>query len=132
MLRVVMDTNVLVAALASPTGMSRRLVMEVLNGRLVAVVSTPLLLEYEAVLTRPDMLAMSGLARDDVIEFLDDLSYYYVGAAFDFQYRPIARDPNDDLVFETALNGGADVIATFNVADFLPAAKLRHGGRAAR
>jgi predicted nucleic acid-binding protein len=32
-------------------------------------------------------------------------------------------DPDDDMVLETAVNGGAHAIVTFNQRDFLPAAK---------
>jgi len=28
------------------------------------------------------------------------------------------RDPNDDMVFEVALNGQADMVVTFNKSDF--------------
>ena len=33
------------------------------------------------------------------------------------RWRPVAADPDDDMVVETAINGGADLIATFNIAD---------------
>jgi len=38
-----------------------------------------------------------------------------------FLWRPQLRDPNDEMVLEAALNGGADTIVTFNTKDFLPA-----------
>jgi hypothetical protein len=37
--------------------------------------------------------------------------------AFDYRWRPVARDADDDLVLETAVNGNADAIASFNVGD---------------
>jgi hypothetical protein len=37
-----------------------------------------------------------------------------VPVALDYCWRPVAADPDDDIVVETAVNGGADVIATFN------------------
>jgi hypothetical protein len=40
-----------------------------------------------------------------------------VPVGFDYQWRPAARDPDDDFVIETAVNGLADVIVTFNVRD---------------
>lgn len=84
----------------------------------MVVLSTPLMLEYEAVLTRPEMLARSGMAAQDVHNLLDDLSELCIPVGFDYRYRPLAFDPDDDLVLETAVNGQAKVIATFNIADF--------------
>ena len=52
-----------------------------------------------------------------MIEVLDDLARNCGEVVFDYRWRPAARDADDDLVLETAINGGADVIATFNGAD---------------
>ena len=51
--RVVLDTNVLVAALRSSSGASRQLLLALRDRRFAAVVSVPLFLEYEATLKRP-------------------------------------------------------------------------------
>jgi predicted nucleic acid-binding protein len=40
-----------------------------------------------------------------------------------FLWRPIARDPDDDMVLEAAVNGRADVLVTFNIRDFSGGAK---------
>ena len=53
---IVLDTNLLVSALRSTTGFSRRLLVDVLQGRVVAAVSVPLFIEYEDVLSRPAQL----------------------------------------------------------------------------
>ena len=37
--------------------------------------------------------------------------------ALDYRWRPAGADPDDDMVMETAVNGAADVIATFNIDD---------------
>ena len=47
---VVIDTNVLYAALRSRRGESRRLLDDVFDGLFIPHVSVPLVLEYEAVL----------------------------------------------------------------------------------
>ena len=60
-LRIVLDTDVLVAAFDSPTGASRQLLIEVLDRNVCLLMSTGLLLEYEAVLTRPAILRMIGI-----------------------------------------------------------------------
>ena len=117
MLRVVLDTDVMVAAFASATGASRRLLLAVLDQDVQLLLSAPLLFEYEAVLTRPEALAMSRLTREDVLAVLDDLTALCVPVSTDYRWRPLAHDADDDLVLEAAINGGADVIATFNVRD---------------
>lgn len=48
-----------------------------------------------------------------------------------FRWRPQLADPNDDMVLETAVNGQAAVIVTFNEHDFNPAA-ARFGCRVMR
>jgi predicted nucleic acid-binding protein len=53
---------------------------------------------------------------------LDELAAICVPVAFDFRWRPAAADADDDFVLETAINGNADVIASFNVRDMSRAA----------
>lgn len=117
MLRLVIDTDVMVAAFESATGASRQLVLDVLDGKAAMLLSVSLMLEYEAVLTRDAMLERSGLSVPEVLEALDDLAGHCVPVAFDYRWRPAAQDADDDLVLETAINGGADAIVTFNSAD---------------
>jgi putative PIN family toxin of toxin-antitoxin system len=116
-LRIVLDTDVLLAAFDSPTGASRQLVLRILDGAVSLLMSTSLLLEYEAVLTRPKVLDMIGLDGASVLSVLDELAGLCVPVALDFRWRPVAADPDDDMVMETAINGGADIIATFNIRD---------------
>jgi predicted nucleic acid-binding protein len=40
-----------------------------------------------------------------------------------FLWRPLLSDPNDDMVPETAVNGQAGLLVTFNQSDFAAAAK---------
>lgn len=122
-LRVILDTDVVVAGFTSATGASRRLLLAALDSRIRLLLSTPLLLEYETVLTRPAMLAMAEVTTEEVLAVLDELAGVCAPVAFDYRWRPQAQDPDDDLVLETAVNGGADVIATFNVADMVAGAR---------
>jgi predicted nucleic acid-binding protein len=95
----------------------------VLDGRVSLLMSTGLLLEYEAVLTRPTVLGMIGIDSVAVLAVLDELAGLCVPVALDYRWRPVAADPDDDMVIETAINGGADVIATFNNGDMLAGAE---------
>ena len=116
-IRLVVDTGVMVAAFDSPSGASRPLLLDVLDQKTRLLLSISLMLEYEDVLTRPSILKMIGIGADEVRTVLDELAGICVPVAFDYRWRPVARDPDDDFVLETAINGHADVIATFNLGD---------------
>src|SRR6266513_5999356 len=117
-MRSVLDTDVMVAALRSPTGASRWLLRAVLEKRVVAVVSVPLILEYEAVLTRTEHLAAAGLSSEQARAVLDALAAVSEHIRFSFRWRPLLADANDDMVIETAINGAAQLVVTFNLRDF--------------
>lgn len=55
MIRVVMDTNVLVSALLQPMGLPATVLMLALSGRIQLCVSDPVLAEYEDVIRRPHL-----------------------------------------------------------------------------
>jgi putative PIN family toxin of toxin-antitoxin system len=117
MLRLVLDTDVVFAAFHSPAGASRRLLLEILDGKALLLLSATLMVEYEAVLTRPGNLKKFGIGVADVLSVLDEIAGLCVPVAFDYRWRPGAADPDDDLVLETAINGAANAIASFNLAD---------------
>lgn len=119
-LRVVLDTNVLVAASRSSRGASFALLRMLREGRFTALASVPLLLESEAALKRPEHLAVGGLTD----ALLDALCLCCEPVDLCYLWRPRARDPADDMVLETALNGRADRLATFNTGDFTAAARF--------
>jgi putative PIN family toxin of toxin-antitoxin system len=122
MLRIVLDTDVVVAAFDSRTGASRQLLLDLADGKAQMVVSTVLMLEYEAVLTRPAMLARTRLTVDDIGGALDEIAAFSAPAGLYYRWRPATRDKGDDMVLETAINGMAHAIATFNVRDMAEAA----------
>lgn len=115
----VLDTDVLVAAFRSERGASRQLLLAALDRQFELLLSVPLILEYEAVLTRPQHLVMSGLSSDEVGRVLDDLTAVARPVRLAFRWRPRLSDPDDDMVLETAINGKADAIVTFNQRDFV-------------
>jgi putative PIN family toxin of toxin-antitoxin system len=120
-MRVVLDTDVIVAALRSPEGASARLLEFAADGLLVPLVSVGLALEYEVVCQRDDHRRASGLKRNEVDLFLRDLLALCRPVIADFRWRPQLADADDEMVIETAINGGAVAIVTFNVRDFATA-----------
>ena len=87
------------------------------------VLSVPLAIEYEAVLTRPEHLAASGLTETDVGAILDAVISVAVPVRLAFLWRPQLRDPNDDMVLEAAINGQAERLVTFDRRHFAAAAE---------
>lgn len=59
---------------------------------------------------------------EDVALILDELAAILRPVAPYFQWRPMLSDPDGERVFETAINGQVDVLVTFNVRDYFPAA----------
>lgn len=123
---LVLDTDVIVAALRSDTGASRQVLVAALNRHFELLLSVPLILEYESVLTRPDHLAASGLSASEAGSLLDDLARVATTVRFAFRWRPRLSDPDDEMVLETAMNGGASAIVTFNQSHFAPVIRDLH------
>jgi putative PIN family toxin of toxin-antitoxin system len=115
---IVLDTNVLVAALRSRTGWSRRMLTQVLNAQLQAGVSVPLFIEYEAVLQRAEQRAAFGLNRAEVDAFLAGLASVLQPIDISFLWRPQLKDPADEMVLEAAVNGQCTHLVTWNLRDF--------------
>jgi putative PIN family toxin of toxin-antitoxin system len=121
-MRAVLDTSVLVAALRSPTGASDQIVQAVLKGILRPLVSVPLVLEYEAVLSRPEQLAVSGFSAEEVGGIVKAFCQLGEPVHLARSLRPQLIDPDDEFVLETAVYGKAEGIVTFNARDFRRAA----------
>lgn len=122
--RTVLDTNVVVAAVRSDRGASRRLLTAALVRRSTVLASVPLMLEYESVLTRPEQLAAAGISQADVAILLDAFATVVEPIHISYLWRPVLPDAGDDLVLETAVNGRADIVVTVNRRHFEPAVTL--------
>lgn len=119
---VILDTNVLVTALRSQRGASRKIVRSVFAGQIEIGASPALFLEYEAVLSRAEQRAAFGLTLLEVREFLDGLAILTTPIALSFLWRPQLNDAADEMVLEAAVNGMATDLVTWNLRDFKPAA----------
>jgi putative PIN family toxin of toxin-antitoxin system len=122
-MRVVLDTDVVVAALRSDRGASRQLLLAAMERRIVLLVSVPLMLEYESVLLRPEHLAAAGIGRNELEQLLDAMAAVLEPVKLGFLWRPQLKDPTDEMVLATAIAGSADRLVSFN---------LKHFGSAAR
>ena len=114
-MKIVIDTNVLVAALRSRRGASFKLVSFLPNDKFSIFLSVPLVLEYEDALIR---LESSAITEQDIRNFVDFLCEIGHHQEIFFLWRPFLPDPSDDHVLEVAVAAGCDAIVTYNKRDF--------------
>jgi putative PIN family toxin of toxin-antitoxin system len=113
-MRLVMDTDVLIAAIRSPKGASAALLVLLLQGRATLLLSVALALEYEATATRMQHLIAAKASEADVTNLINAIIDVIEPVEVHYQWRPQLSDAGDEMVLETAVNGRADAIVTFN------------------
>jgi putative PIN family toxin of toxin-antitoxin system len=116
---IVLDTNVLVAALWSKTGASFQIIDLALAGRVRIAISVALMLEYEDVLSRARFREASWASDADLGEILDGLlNVAHRVTPITRRIRPALADQDDEMVLECAVQAKALSIVTMNVRDF--------------
>jgi putative PIN family toxin of toxin-antitoxin system len=114
----VLDTNVIVAAMRSPTGASAALLMAARRSEVTLLANVALALEYEAICLLSEHRLAAGLDLNGVEIFIDAVLAMIEPVETHFMWRPQLRDPADELVLEAAVNGRAEALVTFNRRDF--------------
>lgn len=108
---VVIDTNVWVSAFLNPDGFPARLILAGKTGSFSIVCSLPLLDELQEVLLRPRIMKIRQASATDV-------EVYMAGVAAVVQLVPVSgdlhlcRDPDDDVILETAIRGSATYVVS--------------------
>ena len=113
---VVIDTNVVIAALRSKRGASNRLLSLIGTSKFEIHDSVALILEYEEVLQR--QRTELGLSEKEVSIFIDSLCAMAHHHQIYFLWRPYLTDVDDELVLELAVSANCEYILTHNVRDF--------------
>jgi predicted nucleic acid-binding protein len=122
--RLVLDTDVAVAAMRSPKGGSAELLRRIDAGKAAMLLTVALALEYEAICTLAEHRLASGLSASDAVIYVDGLIGLAEPVRSYFRWRPQLSDPGDELVLEAAVNGQADAIVTFNESHLREARKF--------
>ena len=116
MLRAVLDTNVVMAALRSRRGASYSLMQRLGGNEFRISLSVPLVLEYEEACKRS--ARETGLTAADVDDVVDYLCSVAEPHEIYYLWRPFLRDPHDDHLLELAVASESRWIVTFNIRDF--------------
>ena len=117
--KIVLDRNVLVTSLLSRNGASYKLLSLIDDEKIELVLSTPLVKEYEDVLSR-NKFALNTSDVKDILDYLCLISSHH---KIYYLWRPIVKDIKDDMVLELAVKANA-IIVTHNKKDFEGASKF--------
>ena len=119
-LRIVVDSNVIVAAMRSNKGASYIILENIGTDKFDIGISVPLILEYEDVLKR----YIHYMHDHDVDKIINYICKVGNRRKIHFLWRPLLKDPKDDMVLELAIASQSKYIVTFNIKDFHGAEKF--------
>ncbi len=114
-MRIVLDTNVLVAGLLSASGPPAWIIEAVLAGDLELALDMAIREEYEDVLRRPE-LRFSPKAVADLLNAIDEFGFQVVATP----PCPVALPDPDDEPFLAVAAATAGVLVTGNLRHFPP------------
>jgi uncharacterized protein len=118
-MKIVVDTNVFVAAVMSADGASREILRLCMKRNLSPVIGNALFAEYEDVIGREKLFAASILTYDERQMLLDAFLSVCTWVPVYFLWRPNLRDEGDNHLFELAISANAEAIVTMNKRDFI-------------
>ena len=115
MIRVVLDTNIVVSALLQPLGPPAQIFVLALGGSIQLCVSGSVYAEYEEVISRP-RFARSAELISATLQAIREKGIWV---------RPTERvtacaDPDDNIFLECAQAANADYVVTGNLKHFPP------------
>ena len=115
---ITVDTNILIAALLSKNGASHQILRLIINEKIKLALSTNVLLEYDDVTKRDEVLNKSKFTKEQIEDLLDLLALLAHKHEIYFRLRPNLTDENDNLFIECAFASGSKYLITSNVRDF--------------
>jgi len=118
----VIDTNVFISALRSQQGASYKLLSQIGGKRFAVCISVPLMLEYESTAQKVKWQGKPSMRTiEDILDYLCLIGEIVTPP---YLWRPIAKDPKDEMLVELAVAGGCDRIITFNKRDLVDVLKI--------
>jgi len=113
MIRVVVDTNVIVSALLHSGSLPEAVLNLAFSSNIRWIASEPILAEYEEVLQRPRLAINSAKAADAITKIRACVSLVAPSLRIN-----ATSDPDDNIFLECAQAGDADYIVTGNTRHF--------------
>ena len=115
-MRVILDTNVLVAALIAPTGPPHQLFEAFLGDRFTLITSDMQIEEFSRVTRYPAIRSRIHPAQAGrMLNSIRSLGVF----SENLPTQSVSRDPHDDYLFAMAQAGAADYLVTGDKADVL-------------
>ena len=114
--KIIIDTNVLLSALYSKRGASFKVISLIGEGYFEIALSVPLFIEYTSIIKRNrSKIKLSDEKIEDILNYLCMVSTHY---EIYYLWRPILKDPKDDMILELAVTAQCKYIVTYNIKDF--------------
>jgi len=112
MIRAVLDANILVSALISPSGTPAQVLDLWREERFLPMMSERILAELERVLSQPRLRRGYGLTAARTEELMKGLRRFALVTPGEAEVTGVARDPDDDKLLACAVEGEADYLVT--------------------
>jgi len=112
-MKVVLDTNVIVSALLSPSGIPARILSLVLDGIITIVYDNKILMEYFDVLNRKKLKIDKDLVNL-LVDFIDKEGEFKTA----MPQTTVFDDEDDRIFYELYKTGGVDFLITGNIKHF--------------
>jgi uncharacterized protein len=113
LLRLVLDTNIIVSAALKPGGLQRTVLLLALTEPARLYITDAILAEYREVLARPELNIRKGL-RQQLLQLLRNRAHRVSPT----RRLRVAPDPDDNVFLECADAARADYLVTGNTRHF--------------
>lgn len=112
MIRAVLDANVFVSGVLSPTGNPAKILTAWRSEQFHLLISPAILEEIDRVLRYPKVVARHRWPEEMIKRFIEDLAHLAILTPIRRMLKVIAEDPSDNRYLECAIEGDADYIVS--------------------
>lgn len=110
-IKVVVDTNIWISSLIASSKTAARLIDEWREGKFEIVVSEQQVLELYEVFSRPKFLVKYRIDRQEIDDIVSSIAFRAERVTLKGSTK-LCRDPDDDIIIETAIRGRAKYLVT--------------------